>query len=301
MNVGDKVMHIKVISHLQSWVKSRGSNHKNSFDVLSVKQMKIENRIKEMLSIADASACYERDKEDYNKQTNELSILVCYAKDSKKEIKLEKRKVNKKLAEEMKCVVRKEKELNKLLDKQAKLNIKIGKTKEEKAKNAVKQLCDIMVNNRVFIKSKGIFRISPIQAYGNKYKNNIANLLSDIGENNVSDMNVVALAIKAQLKDSLTTSDHQIIASCIKRLNADNNIVFQLQDLPTSIVDVVKLCKKIIDEQANKPDNKMNAESLGIVLGPNIAPNMPKDNESFTYYEVYQKFFEKLLEQREIA
>lgn len=294
-------MHIKVISHLQSWVKSRGSNHKNSFDVLSVKQMKIENRIKEMLSIADASACYERDKEDYNKQTNELSILVCYAKDSKKEIKLEKRKVNKKLAEEMKCVVRKEKELNKLLDKQAKLNIKIGKTKEEKAKNAVKQLCDIMVNNRVFIKSKGIFRISPIQAYGNKYKNNIANLLSDIGENNVSDMNVVALAIKAQLKDSLTTSDHQIIASCIKRLNADNNIVFQLQDLPTSIVDVVKLCKKIIDEQANKPDNKMNAESLGIVLGPNIAPNMPKDNESFTYYEVYQKFFEKLLEQREIA
>lgn len=301
MNVGDKVMHIKVISHLQSWVKSRGSNHKNSFDVLSVKQMKIENRIKEMLSIADASACYERDKEDYNKQTNKLSILVCYAKDSKKEIKLEKRKVNKKLAEEMKCVVRKEKELNKLLDKQAKLNIKIGKTKEEKAKNAVKQLCDIMVNNRVFIKSEGIFRISPIQAYGNKYKNNIANLLSDIGENNVSDMNVVALAIKAQLKDSLTTSDHQIIASCIKRLNADNNIVFQLQDLPTSIVDVVKLCKKIIDEQANKPDNKMNAESLGIVLGPNIAPNMPKDNESFTYYEVYQKFFEKLLEQREIA
>ncbi|AQP37743.1 RhoGAP domain-containing protein [Vibrio anguillarum] len=294
-------MHIKVISHLQSWVKSRGSNHKNSFDVLSVKQMKIENRIKEMLSIADASACYERDKEDYNKQTNKLSILVCYAKDSKKEIKLEKRKVNKKLAEEMKCVVRKEKELNKLLDKQAKLNIKIGKTKEEKAKNAVKQLCDIMVNNRVFIKSEGIFRISPIQAYGNKYKNNIANLLSDIGENNVSDMNVVALAIKAQLKDSLTTSDHQIIASCIKRLNADNNIVFQLQDLPTSIVDVVKLCKKIIDEQANKPDNKMNAESLGIVLGPNIAPNMPKDNESFTYYEVYQKFFEKLLEQREIA
>lgn len=294
-------MHIKVISHLQSWVKSRGSNHKNSFDVLSVKQMKIENRIKEMLSIADASACYERDKEDYNKQTNKLSILVCYAKDSKKEIKLEKRKVNKKLAEEMKCVVRKEKELNKLLDKQAKLNIKIGKTKEEKAKNAVKQLCDIMVNNRVFIKSEGIFRISPIQAYGNKYKNNIANLLSDIGENNVSDMNVVALAIKAQLKDSLTTSDHQIIASCIKRLNTDNNIVFQLQDLPTSIVDVVKLCKKIIDEQANKPDNKMNAESLGIVLGPNIAPNMPKDNESFTYYEVYQKFFEKLLEQREIA
>lgn len=301
MNVGDKVMHIKVISHLQSWVKSRGSNHKNSFDVLSVKQMKIENRIKEMLSIADASACYERDKENYNKQTNKLSILVCYAKDSKKEIKLEKRKVNKKLAEEMKCVVRKEKELNKLLDKQAKLNIKIGKTKEEKAKNAVKQLCDIMVNNRVFIKSEGIFRISPIQAYGNKYKNNIANLLSDIGENNVSDMNVVALAIKAQLKDSLTTSDHQIIASCIKRLNADNNIVFQLQDLPTSIVDVVKLCKKIIDEQANKPDIKMNAESLGIVLGPNIAPNMPKDNESFTYYEVYQKFFEKLLEQREIA
>ncbi|AQM21017.1 MULTISPECIES: RhoGAP domain-containing protein [Vibrio] len=294
-------MHIKVISHLQSWVKSRGSNHKNSFDVLSVKQMKIENRIKEMLSIADASACYERDKENYNKQTNKLSILVCYAKDSKKEIKLEKRKVNKKLAEEMKCVVRKEKELNKLLDKQAKLNIKIGKTKEEKAKNAVKQLCDIMVNNRVFIKSEGIFRISPIQAYGNKYKNNIANLLSDIGENNVSDMNVVALAIKAQLKDSLTTSDHQIIASCIKRLNADNNIVFQLQDLPTSIVDVVKLCKKIIDEQANKPDIKMNAESLGIVLGPNIAPNMPKDNESFTYYEVYQKFFEKLLEQREIA
>lgn len=294
-------MHIKVISHLQSWVKSRGSNHKNSFDVLSVKQMKIENRIKEMLSIADASACYERDKEDYNKQTNKLSILVCYAKDSKKEIKLEKRKVNKKLAEEMKCVVRKEKELNKLLDKQAKLNIKIGKTKEEKAKNAVKQLCDIMVNNRVFIKSEGIFRISPIQAYGNKYKNNIANLLSDIREDKVSDMNVVALAIKAQLKDSLTTSDHQIIASCIKRLNADNNIVFQLQDLPTSIVDVVKLCKKIIDEQANKPDNKMNAESLGIVLGPNIAPNMPKDNESFTYYEVYQKFFEKLLEQREIA
>lgn len=64
MNVGDKVMHIKVISHLQSWVKSRGSNHKNSFDVLSIKQIKIENRIKDMLSIADASACYGKYQEN---------------------------------------------------------------------------------------------------------------------------------------------------------------------------------------------------------------------------------------------
>lgn len=287
-------MHIKVISHLQSWVNSIGSNHKNSFDVLSVKQIKIENRIKEMLSIADASACYERDKEDYNKQTNKLSTLVCYAKDSKKEIKLEKRKVNKKLAEEMKCVVRKEKELNKLLDKQAKLNIKIGKTKEEKAKNAVKQLCEIMVNNREFIRYPGIFRISPGKKEGDKYKKNVANLLSDIRENKVSDMNVVALVIKAKLQDSLTTSDRQIIARCIEKYNADPNVDFQQQDLPTSIVDVVTLCKKIIDE----PNNKMNAESLGIVLGPNMVPDTTTDSN---YYRECNAFFKKLLEQREIV
>ncbi len=290
MNVGDKVMHIKVISHLQSWVKSRGSNHKNSFDVLSIKQIKIENRIKDMLSIADASACYGK----YQENKKNLSGLAYANKNSKKEIKLEKRKVNKKLAEEMKYVVRKEKELNKLLDKQVKLNIKLGKTKEAKAKNAVKQLCEMMAINTRFIESEGIFRISPNKTDADKYKNNAANLLSDIGENNVSDMNVVALVIKDQLKNSLTTSDHQMIASCIERLRTNDNLVFQQQDLPTSIVDVIELCKKITDE----PANKMNAESLGIVFGPNIVPETTTDP---AYYLKCNEFFKKLIEQREIA
>ncbi|MDY7588551.1 hypothetical protein [Vibrio cholerae] len=57
-------MNIEIVSHLQSWVNSIGSSHKNSFDVLSIKQMKIENLIKEMLSITDVSAYYERYKED---------------------------------------------------------------------------------------------------------------------------------------------------------------------------------------------------------------------------------------------
>lgn len=290
MNVGDKVMHIKVISHLQSWVKSRGSNHKNSFDVLSIKQIKIENRIKDMLSIADASACYGK----YQENKKNLSGLAYANKNSKKEIKLEKRKVNKKLAEEMKYVVRKEKELNKLLDKQVKLNIKLGKTKEAKAKNAVKRLCEIMANKREFIESEGVFRISPKKTYEDKYKNKIDNLLADIEKNNISDMNVLALAIKAQLKDSLTTSDHQIIARCIERFNTDPNVDFQQQDLPTSIVDVIELCKKITDE----PANKMNAESLGIVFGPNIVPETTTDP---AYYLKCNEFFQKLVEQREIA
>ncbi|WP_428751874.1 RhoGAP domain-containing protein [Vibrio anguillarum] len=194
----------------------------------------------------------------------------------------------------MKCVVRKEKELNKLLDKQVKLNIKLGKTKEAKAKNAVKQLCEMMAINTRFIESEGIFRISPNKTDADKYKNNAANLLSDIGENNVSDMNVVALVIKDQLKNSLTTSDHQMIASCIERLRTNDNLVFQQQDLPTSIADVVKLCKKIIDE----PANKMNAESLGIVLGANMVPDTTVDPD---YYHKCNHFFKKLLEQREIA
>ncbi|OXX32626.1 hypothetical protein B9J90_16835 [Vibrio sp. V09_P4A23P171] len=283
-------MNIKIISHLQSWVNSIGSSHKNSFDVLSIKQKKIENRIKEMLSIADASACYEK----YQQNKKALSDLPYNDKDSKKNIQSEIRKLNKKSSEEMKGVVRKEKKLNKLLDKQAKFNIKIGKTKEAKAKNAVKQLCEMMAINTRFIESEGIFRISSNKTDADKYKNNAANLLSDIGENNVSDMNVVALVIKDQLKNSLTTSDHQMIASCIERLRTNDNLVFQQQDLPTSIADVVKLCKKIIDE----PANKMNAESLGIVLGPNMVPDTTVDPD---YYHKCNHFFKKLLEQREIA
>lgn len=86
-------MNIKIVSHLQSWVSSIGSSHKNSFDVLSIKQMKIENRIKEMLSITDVSSYYERYKEDANK----LNATVCNDKYSKNEIQSEKRKLNKKL------------------------------------------------------------------------------------------------------------------------------------------------------------------------------------------------------------
>ncbi|HDZ3778154.1 TPA: hypothetical protein RSW71_003085, partial [Vibrio cholerae] len=135
---------------------------------------------------------------------------------------------------------------------------------------------------------------SPNKTDADKYKNNAANLLSDIGENNVSDMNVVALVIKDQLKNSLTTSDHQMIASCIERLRTNDNLVFQQQDLPTSIVDVIELCKKITDE----PANKMNAESLGIVFGPNIVPETTTDP---AYYLKCNEFFKKLIEQREIA
>lgn len=194
----------------------------------------------------------------------------------------------------MKCVVRKEKELNKLLDKQVKLNIKLGKTKEAKAKNAVKQLCEMMAINTRFIESEGIFRISPNKTDADKYKNNAANLLSDIGENNISDMNLLAHAIKAQLKDSLTTSDYQIIARCIEKFNTVLNVDVQQQDLPTSIVDVIELCKKITDE----PANKMDAKSLGIVFGPNIVPETTRDP---SYYLKCNAFFQKLIEQREIA
>lgn len=181
-----------------------------------------------------------------------------------------------------------------MLDRQAELKKKIKDTKEVKAKDAVKKLCERMANKREFIESVGVFRISPKETYENKYKNKIDNLLADIEENNISDMNVVALAIKAQLKDSLTTSDYQIIARCIERFITDPNVDFQQQDLPTSIVDVIELCKKINDE----PANKMNAESLGIVFGPNIVPETTTDP---SYYLKCNEFFQKLIEQREIA
>ncbi|MCX9560814.1 hypothetical protein IG557_18480, partial [Vibrio cholerae] len=176
------------------------------------------------------------------------------------------------------------------LDRQAELEKKIKETKEVKAKNALKKLCEKMANKREFIVSEGIFRISPKKTDEDKYENKIDNLLADIEENNISDMNVVALAIKAQLKDSLTTSDYQIIARCIEK----SNTVLNVDDLPTSIVYVIELCKKIADE----PANKMDAKSLGIVFGPNIVPETTRDP---SYYLKCNAFFQKLIEQREIA
>lgn len=283
-------MNIKIVSHFQSWVNSIVSSHKNSFDVLSIKQKKIETRIKEMLTIIDVSACYERYKEDAYK----LSTIVCIDKNSKIEIQSEKRNLDKKIRKEKKSVIRKRTELNKLLDRQAELEKKIKETKEVKAKNALKKLCERMANKQEFIESEGIFRKSPKKTDEDKYENKIDNLLADIEENNISDMNVVAHAIKAQLKDSLTTSDYQIIARCIEKFNTVDNVDVQQQDLPTSIVDVIELCKKITDE----PANKMDAKSLGIVIGPNIVPETTRDP---SYYLKCNAFFQKLIEQREIA